>query len=145
MERSDAHGGPRVPAVGPFGGKALQLSIIGRDVDHQRDELIAAPAILLVKALALQAQRLARAAPLGDRQHDGALDGRHLDRTAQHRFVQGDRQVQADVVAVAGEEGMGADLDRDDRIAGAARSGLTPRVAMRKEALHSMQVLSKDQ
>ncbi|CAE1302767.1 unnamed protein product [Acanthosepion pharaonis] len=126
MERSDAHGGPQVPAVGPFGGKALQLSIIGRDVDHQRDELIAAPAILLVKALALQAQRLARAAPLGDRQHDRALDSRTLTgppSTASFRVTGRSRRTSSPSRV---KKACGADLDRDDRIAGAARSGAHP-------------------
>ena len=43
----------------------------------------------------------------GTLRDDRAGQGRHRHLAAQHRLLQGHRQVHADVVAVAGHEGMG--------------------------------------
>ena len=48
-------------------------------------------------------------------------DGRHAHLLAHHRLVHRDRQIEADIVAVAREEAVRLHLDRHDRVARAAR------------------------
>jgi hypothetical protein len=55
--------------------------------------------------------------PGGHRQHHAAIDRRHLDRRADHRFRQGDRQIEPHIIAVAREEAVRLHGDRHDRVA----------------------------
>jgi len=67
---------------------------------------------------------LARGRARRHRQHNGTLDGRHAHRRAEHRFGKADRQIEADIVAILGEEAVRLDIDRHDSVAGAAGAGL---------------------
>ena len=86
----------------------------------ERDQLVAALAGLVGKAAAFEPQHLARRRALGNGQHDRAFRRRHLDLGAEHRFLERDRQGQADVLAVASEKRVACDLDGDDGIAAPA-------------------------
>ena len=51
----------------------------------------------------------------GDRR---AAEGRDLDLRAERRLVERDRHVEGEVVALAGEDPVRRDLDRDEQVAG---------------------------
>ena len=105
----------------PGGGERGQVRIGGlRQHDLQRDILIAIAATALGGALALEPQRLAGVGMGRQGQHDAAGNGGNIDLAAEDRFAQRNRHVDADIVAVAGEDGMRADMDLDQRIAGRA-------------------------
>ncbi len=72
----------------------------------------------LADAFAAQAQAGSGAGAGRDRHAHRAVDGRDLQRGAEDRFLQGDRHVGDDVVAVAVEAGVGGDGDLDQCIAG---------------------------
>src|SRR5688500_1372045 len=119
--RSNAEARARVAAAVPALGELLQRGIVGGKIDCHSDQLVAALAVLAGEAAALEAQHLARGRALGDGYHDRPLGRGNLDLGAEHRLLEGDRKGQADMLAVAGEEGMRRDLDRDDRVAAPAR------------------------
>ena len=112
-----------LPAARPSRRRTVRASasLAGRST-LKLDQLVAALAVLAGEAAALEAQHLARGRSLGDGQHHRAFDRRHLDLGAEHRLVERHRQVEADIVAVADEEGVRRDLDRDDRVAAARRA-----------------------
>src|SRR5262249_48525147 len=113
-----------VAAAIPAFGELLQCFVVRRHFDLDRDKLVASLAVFRGEAAALEAQHLARARALRDRQHDGSLGRRHLYLRSENGLLQGDRQVQADVRPFAPEEAMPRDLDRHDGIAAPGRSFL---------------------
>ena len=115
----------RVARRVPFLGELLQLGVVRRNVDLDAHQLVAALAVLGGEAAALEAQHLARRRPLGNGQHHRPFGRRHLHLGAEHRFLQRDREIQANVVAFAREEAVRSDLDRDDRVAASGRPFLT--------------------
>ena len=80
--------------------------------------------------LAAQAQNLSAGRSLGNRHCHPAADGRHLDARAENGLVQGNRQFKRDIVAIAREQGMGLNLELDERVArlapACARTALVP-------------------
>src|SRR6185295_1940410 len=114
-----------VAAAGPAPGKLFQLGVAGGKVDLGGDQLIAALPVLAGETAALEAQNIARARPLGDSEHDGTLGRRDLHLRPKHRLLERNREGQPDVVALAGEEAMRLDLDRDEGVAASTRTVLT--------------------
>ena len=80
-------------------------------------ELIAAPARLCAPALALKPHDCATIGTWLDRQHDRPIDRGAFHAASAQRLVERDRQIHADIVAVAAEEGVWADFDQHDAIA----------------------------
>src|SRR6476469_6572075 len=112
----------RVAAAVPLLGELLELGVLRRHVDLDRHELVAALAVLGRKAAALEPEHLARGRALRDREHDRPFGRRHLDLGAEHRLLERDRKLHANVRALALEEAVRSDLDRDDRVAAPAGS-----------------------
>ena len=56
---SDAQVGPHRARIGPIAEQGRQRSVVGRQIDHQTDELVAAVASLLAETLAFQPHDLA--------------------------------------------------------------------------------------
>src|SRR4029079_13129315 len=79
--------------------------------------LVAAP-----RALALEPQHRAGIRPFRNRHAHGTGRGGDVELRAQHRFRQADRQLDADVVAVAGEELVRLNLALDQDVPGRARA-----------------------
>ena len=75
-----------------------------------------------VKPRPLSRSTLPDVVPLGIGQHHRSFGRRHLHLGAQHRFLERDRQLEPDIVPVAGEKAVRRDLDRDDRVAAPARA-----------------------
>src|SRR5262249_24301791 len=67
-----------------------------------------------------EAKHSARACTLWNRELHPAGYGRHLDLGAEHGLVDGDRQIELDIIAHPLEVGMRLHLDLDQRIAGLA-------------------------
>src|SRR4051812_23499383 len=65
----------RIPPAVEFRG---ELAHVLWQLDLECDQLVAAPAALAGKALALEAQHLARAGARGDGEHHRTIDRRHL-------------------------------------------------------------------
>ena len=108
------------PAVQVVANAVRSGSAVSGSMILQRDILIAIAATALGGALALEPQRLAGVGMGRQGQHDAAGNGGNIDLAAEDRFAQRNRHVDADIVAVAGEDGMRADMDLDQRIAGRA-------------------------
>ena len=97
---------------------------LGRQIDNERDELVATLAAFAGKAALAQPQRLARGCAFGDVEHHRTVNGRHFHWPALHRLDQRNRQIDPHVVAIARKKGVVADFDRHDGIARATWAGL---------------------
>src|SRR5262249_40409782 len=92
-------------------------------------------ALRILHALAAQAQQLPAGGALGNGQRHTPVDGGRLDLSAQDRLVDGDRQIEDDVVALALEIGMGANLQLDQRVTRLAASHARPALALQAQHL----------
>src|SRR6202035_1709834 len=72
----------------------------------------------LRQSLALEAKRSSARGVFRDRQFHRAAERRHAYLAAEHRFIERDRQFDAQIAAVDLKEGMRRDADRDQEIAG---------------------------
>src|SRR6185312_586205 len=109
----------------PGFGELLQLGVVGRNVDFDGHQLVAAFPVLGCKAATLEAQHPPRRGTLGNGHHDRAFGRRDLHLRAERALLERHRKIEPDVVALAGIEAMGSNLDGDDGVAAAARPFLT--------------------
>src|SRR6202165_1964569 len=106
-------------SVAPVLHQRLEFGIVPvRQHDAGGDEQIADSAGRLRQPLALEAKGPAARGILRYRQFDRAAQDRHANLAAEHRFIQRDRQIDAQIAAVDLEERMRHDTDRDQEIAG---------------------------
>src|SRR6185369_1866598 len=122
LKASNAKLRPRIRRRLPALDELLKRRILGRHVDFDSDELVAPLAVLGDEPAPFEAQDLPRCRPLGNAQHHRSVGCRHLYLGTQHRFLEGDRELQADVGALARVETVRRDLDGHDRVAAATRS-----------------------
>src|SRR3954469_17697924 len=96
---------------------AVQLSELAHEflaafIDHLRqddadvDEQIAATARCLRRAALAQAEALPRLRARRNPQLDRSLERRDLDARAEHRVMNADRQLDAEIVALPAEHGV---------------------------------------
>src|SRR5215475_12470754 len=103
-------------SVAPLLHQQLEVAVVpvGQD-DFRGDEEIAGTARFR-QALALEAEGAPTGGVFRDRQFHRAAERRHAHPTAEHRLVERDRQVDAQVAAVDLEEGMRRDADGDEHV-----------------------------
>src|SRR3569623_771789 len=87
---------------------------------HRGEQIAMRLASLGLETLALEAEGAAGIGGGGDRQFDGAVEGRHAHLAAQHRFVERYRQVETQGGAIRLEQRMRGNVDGDDGVAVAA-------------------------
>src|SRR5437588_11903529 len=110
---SDAKARPRIARLLPSLDELLQLGIMGRDVDLDRHQLIAALTVLGDEPPPLEPQDFARGRAFGNGEHYGAVGCRYLNLRAEHGLLESDRQFEPNVVPLTGVEAVRGDLDRD--------------------------------
>lgn len=114
--------------LAPLGEEVGQAIIdFVRQDNRNRDELVTGLACAGgVDAFATEPECLARVGTLRNGQIDRAADGWHFDFAAEHGLVNGDGELDADVIAVALELLVRAHFDLDQRVAsGTAEFAIT--------------------
>src|SRR6478752_3321269 len=106
-----------VPALDEF----LKRGIVAGNVDLDRDELVAALAVLRSEAAALQPQHLSGSGALRNGEHNWAVRRRNFHLGAENGFLQRHRQLETNVGPVARVEAVRCNLDGDDCVAATAR------------------------
>src|SRR5882762_1196492 len=102
----------------PLLNKCFELRIrLLRKHQHELDVLIAFAAVGTAYAAPFESEYATGTRPFWHRHRDRSTGGGHLDFCAQHGLLQGNGQIQIDVVALAGEVRMGQDAYLDQRIA----------------------------
>src|SRR4029079_3233594 len=121
---SDSKACPRIAGRSPAFDEFLKIGIVGRNVDLDGDQLVAALAVLGGETAALEPQDLARRRSLRNGKHDRPIGRRNFHLGAEHRLLESHRKLEANVGAVTRVETVRGELDRDERVPAAARSVL---------------------
>src|SRR4029077_17965287 len=97
---------PRLPATREF--LDLRIELLRQD-DLERHVFVAVSLIAALRAFAAQSEPRAGVRAFGHGHAHWSARRRHIELGSEHSFRQADRQLEVDVVALAGEEPMRLD------------------------------------